>query len=632
MVRVRGTDVELSLEGETAFVPGPLAIHGDELVERLGGTDVIPPGETRRFVVRFKSTTLAPHAPLRVDADVYPAGYTDGLGEDGSDPEDQGGRIGGHVRNAAGDAVAGVAVSALRANGTDHRGRFATATTRPDGSFTLDGLADGTYKVAIGSDPTNAAERKEVAIAAANRTPSTDLVAAVSEVVGSVRTPDGTRLANATVALLDADGGVVATAERRGRRVLLRRHPPGQLLAERVAPDRGLARLGDLELEAGESRTGLRLTTGSRSLAVTVNGPGSAPVAGARVIVRAPGGEPLQLAKTTNGSGVATFTGLPAGAVPVEAHRTGLGSAKAQPTGNAHTFALATAATVYGLVDSADGPVANAMVIAIAANGLTQRAFAGADGHYSFTTLAPGTYIFWFQSMGYAPERVTGVVVAPGEQTRNATLDTQGNVHPLALKSAGGGFVPGALFSVRDAASGAALVTVFAGPDGVANPGPLPAGAYLVEVSIPGSAPRTQRPHGRRGSPCPHREHHRAAADPGRRPPTSRSGSTRRSTSRRTARSGPSSRSRSSTRRTAWAGTRSASSSPGRAPPRSACTTRSSPRSARSGRRSRRGWRRTPRSARPTSSRSRSTWASPRSSARSSTCRRCWSSRARRRA
>ena len=231
MVRVRGTDVELSLEGETEFVPGPLAIHGDELVERLGGTDVIPPGETRRFVVRFKSTTLAPHAPLRVDADVYPAGYTDGLGEDGTDPEDQGGQIGGHVRNAAGDAVAGVAVSALRADGTDHRGRFATATTRPDGGFTLDGLADGTYKVAIGSDPNNAAERKEVAIGAANRTPSVDLVAAVSEVVGSVRTADGTRLANATVALLDADGGVVATrAERRGRRVLLRRHPPGQLL------------------------------------------------------------------------------------------------------------------------------------------------------------------------------------------------------------------------------------------------------------------------------------------------------------------------------------------------------------------------------------------------------------------
>ena len=492
MVRVRGTDVELSLEGESEFVPGPLAIHGDELVERLGGTDVIPPGETRRIVVRFKSTTLAPHAQLRVDADVYPAGYTDGLGEDGSDPEDQGGQIGGHVRSAAGDAVAGVAVSALRADGTDHRGRFATATTRPDGGFTLDGLADGTYKVAIGSDPNNAAERKEVAIGASNRTPSVELVAAVSEVVGSVRTAGGTRLANATVALLDADGGVVArlpSDAAGGFSFAVIR--PGSYALSASHPTGGLARLDDLELESGRSRTGLRLTTGSRSLAVTVNGPGSAPAAGARVIVRAPGGEPLQLAKTTNASGVATFTGLPAGALPVEAHRTGLGSAKAAPTGNAHTFALATGATVSGLVDSADGPAANAMVIAIASNGLTQRAFAGADGHYSFTTLAPGTYTFWFQSMGYAPERVTGVVVAPGEQTRNATLDTQGNVHPLALKSAGGGFVPGALFSVRDAASGAALVTVFAGPDGVANPGPLPAGAYLVEVSIPGAAPRT---------------------------------------------------------------------------------------------------------------------------------------------
>ena len=150
-----------------------------------------------------------------------------------------------------------------------------------------------------------------------------------------------------------------------------------------------------------------------------------------------------------------------------------------------------TAATVDGLIDSADGPVANAMVIAIASNGLTQRAYAGADGEYSFTTLAPGTYTLWFQGMGYAPERVAGVVVAPGAQTRDATLDTVGTVRPLALKAVGGGFVPGALFSVRDAASGAALVTVFAGPDGIADPGPLPAGAYEVDVSVPGAAPQT---------------------------------------------------------------------------------------------------------------------------------------------
>jgi hypothetical protein len=489
LLRVRGTLVKLRLAPGDTPSAAPLAIAGDDLAELMGGSAVIPAGETRRVVVRYVSDSLTAHATLRVDAEVYAGGALAAANPTGVDPEDQGGHITGHVRNGAGEGVGSVPVTAVRTDGANGAGRIRTAETKPDGTYDIDGLADGDYLVGVGADPRTAGQRKAAVIDPDHRGPAADLIADVSRVGGSVRDAAGARVPESQVSLLDADGNLVDTAEADGQGgfsfAVLR---SGTYSLRARTPAGGLARLTSVDVVAGLPRMGLLLATGNRHLDVTVNA-GGTPVTGAWVRVRLSGDDAEETVKRTAASGVASFDGLPDGAVEVAATAADRAPDTATVSGTQHTFELGVGGKLQGLVSGPDGALGDATVIAVKqAGGARHRAYAAADGHYSLGSLAPGLYDVWMQAPGLAPKLAEGVSVS-GTVTLDGTLDASGVDQPLRVISPGGGYTPGALFAIRHHATGAQLVTVFSDTEGIAHPGPLPPGLYDVEIVFPGSLP-----------------------------------------------------------------------------------------------------------------------------------------------
>jgi Calx-beta domain-containing protein/carboxypeptidase family protein len=497
LVRIVGTDVKLRLEGEEDYADGELDLFGDALADALGGSDVIPPRQSRRVVVYFTSTTLGIHAPLHINAEVYPAGQLDAVVA-GLEPDLPEGTISGHVRNAAGEAVAGVPVSARapRVSGdrTPHT-RSRTTVSGPDGAYTLEGLADATYTVGLGREPTGSTERHQVTLSAPAHAGTADFTQDVSDVGGTVRTPGGGRVGDAEVSLVQ-DGDVVETVLSDGGggfsfSVL----QPGTYDLVAQHPTAGMARLDDVVVEAGVPRMGLTLTTGDRQLVVTVTGPGGA-VDGARVaLTPATGPAGVTTVKRTGPAGTATFAGLPAGEVDVEARAPGLApktqriavGAGSTPLG----LALTAGGTVQGLISDAGTGLPDGVATAVRrGSGSARRAQADDTGHYELAGLAPGTHDLWFHSAGYAPLLVGAVVVTEGSSSVvNAPLADEGDERTAAQQAPGGGFVAGALFTVRHKATGALLFSTFAGTDGIAHLDPLPAGTYSVIVHAPGMRP-----------------------------------------------------------------------------------------------------------------------------------------------
>ncbi|MEA2124412.1 MAG: hypothetical protein QOI80_1194, partial [Solirubrobacteraceae bacterium] len=494
LVHVTGHNVTLRPEGSTGpFTAPPLDISGAELTGLLGGAPVVPGGESRRIALRFKSTVGIPHTRLDLKAEAFPTGFLDAALAPTDDPNRPDGAITGHLLSAAGDAIPGVRVSAAQA--PDAGGETGTATTDADGAFRFDGLGDGTYDVAVGGEPSQSSTRKSVTIEPATRAPSVDLVEAISEVSGTVRSAAGAPLADATVSLYDGDSAVDnKRTDGAGRFsfAVLRSATYRLRAAHRTA---GLAGLDDIAVEAGTPRTGLQLDMSARRLTVTVTGPGGA-LSGAGVRVFA-AGEPRVLRAQTDGSGVAVIDGVPAGALEVEATADTLAPATAAVAAGADTatLALTAGATLSGHITGPGGAIPDyAEVIAVRRGGDHQHLHqAGSDGAYAIDSLAGGTYDVWFVAPGLAPKLVQDVAVGAGAtQTLDADLTNAGATRALGVKRDGGGFAFGARFSLRHAATGVYLASTFAGPDGAAELGPLPDGRYIVEADLPG-APTVER-------------------------------------------------------------------------------------------------------------------------------------------
>lgn len=85
------------------------------------------------------------------------------------------------------------------------------------------------------------------------------------------------------------------------------------------------------------------------------------------------------------------------------------------------TRAAAQRATVHGEIRSAEGPVAGAVVEALADDSVAWRTQATDEGRYRLD-LPPGTYGILVRSIGYAPARRDSVAVA-GDLTFDATLE-----------------------------------------------------------------------------------------------------------------------------------------------------------------------------------------------------------------
>ncbi len=115
-IRFSGTDLELRPVGASSFSGTHLALGGDD----LGDAAVIPPFTTRTVTVEVRSTTTVGHAPMGIDAEIYPSGYMSQI-ITGSDPDPGTGSISGHVTDAAGHPVRDLLVTAFAGGDFDQR-------------------------------------------------------------------------------------------------------------------------------------------------------------------------------------------------------------------------------------------------------------------------------------------------------------------------------------------------------------------------------------------------------------------------------------------------------------------------------------------------------------------------------
>jgi hypothetical protein len=494
LLRIFGTDVELSLEGDTAFTPDAIALNSDDLAERFGGTDVIPAGETRRVVVRFKSTTLVPHATLKVNAEVYPAGHLAAVIDNpiSAQHDEEIGEIRGTVRTAGGEPVPGVPVTAI-----PHRGLGGTDQTGADGTFSMVNLDDGVYEVGVGDEGQAGAARTTVTITPSTRVHTVPLTADVADLAGTVRRPDGQRLAGASVYLVRDDTTIDRTqADGSGAyRFAVVRSGVFDLVA--VHPSGRIARLEGVDVTAGTPHGGTTLEAGDRRLEVTVNGPGG-PIENARVRLTRNGLGGAIPVVVTDASGVATFPNIPGGDYYVEARAPGLATNSLQSGDlgagtTTRTLNLATGGTLSGAVSKLAQPLPRAMVIAVARDsGRAARALTDDSGHYTIDHAEAGTYDVWFTGFGVGAKLIGNVAVTQGATTTLNTAMTDTGVEPrFALNRPGGGHQFGALFTIRHVATGAELDAAFAVGDGVAKLGKLPPGEYEVSVTLPGAQPQT---------------------------------------------------------------------------------------------------------------------------------------------
>ena len=490
LITLTGGNLKLRLPGETAFADPPIGISESRLAKLLGGVPILPGGATRQFGVRFQSTSDVAHTPLTIRAEAIDRDFLDDAIRGGL-PEAVTGHITGRLVTPAGDPVGGVQVGAVTPRG--QRGDSASDVTGADGGFDLGPLGDATYLVAAGSDPRLSADPASVAIDAAHPAPSVTLTRAIARVAGTVRRPDGTRVGGARVTLRSG-GARLATVRTDGAGAYaFAVVASGAYSLRAVSSTAGIAGR-DVTVDVGSAATGLTLTTGDRALAVTVSGPGG-PVDGALVSARE-AGQDTGPQRRTGPDGVASFAGLPGGALTVEAAAAGLAPAGVELGGGVTSAALAlgTGARIEGDLDAAGEPVDAAAAIAVArTGGRERRGYSRPDGRYAITGLAAGTYDVWLAAPGRTPKLVEGVDVGAGAtQTLDATLDDAGATREVTLEAPDGSPARGARFTVRHVATGVQLLSTFAGGDGVAKIGPLPAGNFVIEGELPGGAPVTQ--------------------------------------------------------------------------------------------------------------------------------------------
>jgi hypothetical protein len=439
-VRFSGTDLELRAVGDTAFAKR-VTIAGTQ----LGDAQVIPALSTRTVVVEVRSTTTVGHAFMKLDAELYPIGYAP---VPGSDPDPGTGSIAGTVTSTAGTPVRELRVTAFDG------AHSASALTDGSGHYVLEPLKPGTYRV-------EAADARGSAVVAGNAR-TVDLVTAVAELSGTAGKGDaivsllraGEEVARSSA---DATGGFRFRVTRPGAYTLVADSPTGGRASRAVT------------VAAGVDQPGLTLPFGTHALTVTTT-------AGAQVRVWPAGEEAAPSVRTATGTTV-TLTGMPAGALTVEARAAGKAPARVTTSADAVTVTPTNGSSIGGRVTRAGTPVAGALVVADRRMTIT-----GADGRYSIPGLT-GTLDVWVLAPGAAPLVKRGV--AAGAANADAAVVTTGGTLDVKV----GGAV-GRLVEVIDPATGATIAAAgTAGPDAAAHFGPLPAGTFDVRGG--GAATRT---------------------------------------------------------------------------------------------------------------------------------------------
>jgi len=439
MVRFAGRDLKVRAIGTTDFDTSVQLADTD-----LGDALVIPALSTRTVMVEVQSTTTVGHAYMGVDAEVFPTGYLAQTIK-GSDPDPGTGSITGKVTTATGQPARGVRVTAFDG------AHSAAAVTDGSGTYRLAPLKAGTYRV-------EALDAK-ASVAVDENARTADLTTGLADVSGTTGKGD------ATVAILHDGKAVETNAADANGGFSFRVPKPGDYTLVADSPTAGRATRA-ITVAAGVDQPGLTLTFGTRTLNVTAG-------AGTLVRVWPAGQQDLPSARIAAANGVASFTGLPAGELTVEARATGKAPARTTTTANAVTLAPAPAVALTGRVTAGAANVAGAIVTTGDSFAIT-----AADGTYSLPNVAAGGHDVWALAPGYAPQVRRG---ASG--TVDFAVVTAGETLAVSMASKRLGVIVRAV----DPATGVLVATTVTRTG--AQLGPLPAGTYSIEAD--GALPRT---------------------------------------------------------------------------------------------------------------------------------------------
>jgi hypothetical protein len=337
---------------------------------------------------------------------------------------DRGYTISGRVKDDQGKGVGTTRVSASR--DTPPWGQSARTRTNTDGTYALEGLLPGPYRLSAG-DEGYGPGREKAKILAANLTNVDILLPAPSKVTGRVLSAaghpvEGARV-NATFEMNTGGGSMMSTGEgtmsAADGSFELKRALVGTMRINARHDEHGSVQLPPEPIAAGETkRLELRLKTGA-SISGVVRSDDGKPAHGVRVTAMAREMRSFLDAQDVSGpDGRYRLAALPAARITVTADRSRGFSFGMEDTPNQKTVPLAegeqktgidlvvgpAGLAIKGVTVTPDGkPVVGAMVSAsperdgraFRGNARDLKAYSDMDGNFSLGDLSRGTYTVW---------------------------------------------------------------------------------------------------------------------------------------------------------------------------------------------------------------------------------------------
>jgi protocatechuate 3,4-dioxygenase beta subunit len=337
---------------------------------------------------------------------------------------DRGYVVSGRVKDEGGAGLGNVRVSASR-TGPPY-GQAARTRTNPDGSYALEGMLPGEYRVGVNEEGRGLSMTR-ARVLAADVTGVDLVVPPASKISGRVLSPEGRPVEGATVqATFDVTmggGGTLTSGEGTGTgpdgSFQLKRIPAGSLRVSARHEDYGAASVGPQPVKAGEVKTLTLTLKKGATITGTVKTDEGRPAADVRVsaLLRGPSMMSDSAEDITGPDGRYRLTGLSGGRVTVAAHRGSRPSWGASETPDHKFVTLAEGeervvdlvvgppgTAIQGTVLSADGkPVPGATVMAapeqdgraFRGNARETRAYTNMDGAFAIENLNKAPYTVW---------------------------------------------------------------------------------------------------------------------------------------------------------------------------------------------------------------------------------------------
>jgi protocatechuate 3,4-dioxygenase beta subunit/5-hydroxyisourate hydrolase-like protein (transthyretin family) len=356
---------------------------------------------------------------------------------------DRGYSISGRVKDEQGKGVGNTRLSAAR--DTPPWGQAARTRTNADGSYALEGLLPGTYRLNA-SDEGFGPGQARAKLLSSNLTNVDIVVPPASKVMGRVLSAagqpvEGARV-NATYEVNMGGGGMMQTGETAlsaaDGSFEMKRAMAGTMRINARHDELGSVALQPEPLRAGETRRlELRLKAGG-SISGVVRDDQGKPAAGVRITVMARELRAwLDAQDVTGPDGQYRVSALPAGRITVSAERSGRPSFGMEDQPDQKTIPLADGEQKTGVdlvvgpaglairgmaVDAQGKPVAGALVSAaperdgraFRGNARDLKAYTDLDGNFTLNDLARGTYTVWGVHPDHPEAEAKGVSPGPG--------------------------------------------------------------------------------------------------------------------------------------------------------------------------------------------------------------------------